>query len=76
MEDARGFGSDEVNGRLVVLELYVLPADLLLAVLLLLQPEDVLVEEKLQRLVGVVDAQLLEAVEVKILGEIEGERDR
>ena len=69
MQDSRGLGGDEVDGGLVVLEVDVLPADLLLGVLLLLQLEDVLVEEVLQRLVGIVDAQLLKAVVVEVLQE-------
>lgn len=69
VQDSRGLGGDEVNGGLVVLEGDVLPADLLLGVLLLLQLEDVLVKEVLQRLIGVVDAQLLKAVVVEVLQE-------
>ena len=72
VEDAGGLGGNEVDGGLVVGEVDVLPADLLLAVLGLLQPEDVLVEEVLQRLVGVVDAQLLEAVHLEILHKTTG----
>ena len=44
-----------------------LPVDGLEVVLLLLHLEDVLHEELLQVLVGVVDAELLEAVRVKVL---------
>lgn len=42
------------------------PLDALLLVLLLLQHEHVVVEELLQLLVGEVDAQLLEAVELGV----------
>ena len=69
VQDSRGLGGDEVDGGLVVLEVDVLPADLLLGVLLLFQLEDVLVEEILQCLVGIVDAQLLKAVVVEVLQE-------
>ena len=69
VQDSCGLGGDEVDGGLVVLEVDVLPADLLLGVLLLLQLEDVLVEEVLQCLIGIVDAQLLKAVVVEVLQE-------
>ena len=49
---------DEVERLLVVHELDVLPRDVLVVVLLLLQLEDVLHEELLQVLVGEVDAEL------------------
>ena len=71
MQNAQGLGGDEVDGGLVVLEVDVVPGDALLAVFLLLQLEDVLVEEVLQRLVGVVDAQLLEAVDLEVLQQVE-----
>jgi hypothetical protein len=67
VHDTGGFAGDEVDDRLVVLELDGGPCDLLLGVLLLLQAEDVLVEEELQRLVRVVDAQLLKTVVGKVL---------
>ena len=44
-----------------------LPADVLVVVLLLLQLEDVLHEELLQVLVGEVDAELLEGVRAEVL---------
>ncbi len=53
---------DELNTRLVVIELNEGPPDLLAHVLLLLQLEHMLAELLLQLLVGVVDAELLEAV--------------
>lgn len=62
MQDAVGLLGDEVDAWLVVKVLDDLPLEVLLGVLLLLQLEDVLVEVELQCLVGVVDAQLLEAV--------------
>jgi len=51
---------DHVQDVLVVLELQMLPANALGGVRLLLQLENVLHEELLQRFVGVVDAELLE----------------
>ena len=57
---------DEVDAGLQVhAEVNELPLDALLLVLLLLQHEHVVVEELLQLLVGEVDAQLLEAVELQ-----------
>ena len=54
---------NEVDGGLQVeAEVDEVPLDTLLAVLLLLQDEHVVVEELLQPLVGVVDAQLLKRV--------------
>ena len=55
---------DEVEALLVVDELDVLPLDALALVLGLLRLEDVPVELLLQPLVGVVDAQLLERVDL------------
>lgn len=69
MQDAVGLLGDEVDARLVVQVLDDLPLEVLLGVLLLLQLEDVLVEVELQRLVRVVDAQLLEAIRRKILND-------
>mmetsp|Transcript_18537 Transcript_18537/g.55887 ORF Transcript_18537/g.55887 Transcript_18537/m.55887 type:complete len:300 (-) Transcript_18537:1458-2357(-) len=62
-----GPGLDEVHAQLVVLEVHVRPVDALAAVHLLLQLEQVPVELLLQALVGVVDAQLLEAVLLEAL---------
>ena len=57
---------DEVDAGLQVhAEVDELPLDALLLVLLLLQHEHVVVEELLQLLVGEVDAELLEAVELQ-----------
>ena len=53
---------DEVQTLAVVLPLNLRPWDALLAVLVLLQREDVLVEVLLQLLVGVVNVELLEVV--------------
>ena len=53
--------------HLIIDEADLLPVDALLVVLLLLHLEDVRHEELLQVLVGVVDAELLEAVRVKVL---------
>ena len=50
---------DEVEARLVVIEVYMRPRQALLGVLSLLAPEHVGVELLLQPLVGEVDAQLL-----------------
>ena len=56
---------DEVDAGLEVhAEVDELPLDTLLLVLLLLEHEHVVVEELLQALVRVVDAQLLERVEL------------
>jgi hypothetical protein len=51
----------------IVLKVDALPLDPLLAVLLLLVLEHMLIEVKLQMLVGIVDAELLIAVKVKKL---------
>ena len=58
---------DQVEAGPVVLVVDGRPVQALLRVLLLLQPEDVPVEVELERLVGVVDAQLLEPVHREIL---------
>ena len=58
---------DEVDAALVVLELNRPPVDALLPVDLLLRFEDAPQEELLQLLVGIVDAQLLEAVALEAL---------
>lgn len=62
---------DEVDARLEVeAEVDELPIDALLAILLLLEHEHVVVEELLEPLVGVVDAQLLKGVQLKwVFGE-------
>ena len=52
---------------LIINKTDLLPVDALLVVLLLLHLEDVRHKELLEVLVGVVDAELLEAVEVKVL---------
>ncbi len=59
--DVERLDGDQIEGVLIVDELDVLPADVLLVVLLLFQFEDVAHEELLQVLVGVIDAELLEA---------------
>ena len=63
-EDTNGIGQlDQINCRLqVVSEVDELPLDLLSGILLLFQNEHVVVEELLELLVRVVDAELLEAV--------------
>jgi len=61
------FRFDEVNAGLVVIEINQFPLNLLLEVFLLLQLKDVLVELLLQFLVGVVDAELLERVDLERL---------
>ncbi|MPC26389.1 hypothetical protein E2C01_019525 [Portunus trituberculatus] len=53
---------DDTKHSSTHLELNVLPVNLLLGILLLLQLEDVLIEVKLQLLIGIVDAQLLKTV--------------
>lgn len=58
-QETAGLGLYECQTRCVVQEVYVLPPNALLAVLLLLVLEHVLVEVVLQMFVGVVDAQLL-----------------
>ena len=58
---------DEVDASLVVLELNRPPEDTLVLVDLLLRLEDAPQEELLQLLVGIVDAQLLEAVTIEAL---------
>jgi hypothetical protein len=47
---------------LIVLELYVLPGDVLLNIFVLLHLEHLLVENLLQFLIGVVDAQLFKRI--------------
>src|SRR6218665_476122 len=58
---------EEIKALGVIDELDVLPLDALSHVLLLLELEDVLVEVVVQALVRVVDAELFEAVALKIL---------
>lgn len=56
---------DEVDARLQVkAKVDELPIDALLAVLLLFEHEHVVIEELLESLVGVVDAQLLKGVQL------------
>lgn len=57
--DVQLLDGDQVQGILVVHELYVLPVDVLQVVLLLFQLEDMLDKKLLQILIGVVDAELL-----------------
>ena len=67
-EDGRRFlALDQVDGRLVVLELDVLPADSFVRILLLLHLKHLLVEDGLEFLVCVVYAQLLERIMLKVL---------
>ena len=61
------FDGDQIERVLVVDEFDMLPADVLRVVLFLLQLENVADEELLQVLVGVVDAKLLETVDVEVL---------
>ena len=64
---------DEVDAGLQVeAEVDEVPLDTLALVLLLLQDEHRVVEELLQLLVGVVDAQLLERVELQGGGHVRG----
>lgn len=66
VEDAEQPAGLSLNHRQtasIVLEINTLPLDPLLAVLLLLVLEHMLIEVKLQMLVGVVDAKLLVAVQ-------------
>lgn len=65
--DVQLLDSNQVQGILIVDEFYVLPIDSLVIVLLLLQFENVLYEELLQILVGIVDAELLETVVIEVL---------
>lgn len=58
--DVHLFDGDQVERVLIVDKLNVLPTDVLLVVLLLLQFENVPHEKLLQVLVGIVDAELLE----------------
>ena len=71
MEDACGLAGNEVDNGLVVLELDGGPVYLLSCILLLFQPEHMLVEEELQRLVRIVDAQLLKTVCMEVLRTLE-----
>ena len=64
-QDARVAPIDEVENVLIVGELDELPRDALPLVLGLLQLEDEAVELLLERFVGVVDAELLEAVGIE-----------
>ena len=63
----KGYGGDQVDADLVVLEGDALPVDSLFLVLLLFLLEDELVKVELEGLVGVIDAELLKAVDRKIL---------
>jgi len=54
--------AQEIQRGLVVVKLNVLPVDPLGRVLALLDPEELVVEELVQPLVGVVDAQLFERI--------------
>ena len=67
MQDSGWFTGNQVYDRLIVLVIYIRPVYLLLRILLLFQSEDMLVKEELQRLVGIVDTQLLKTVRVEIL---------
>eukprot|EP00968_Pinguiococcus_pyrenoidosus_P012298 scaffold1070_cov245-Pinguiococcus_pyrenoidosus.AAC.52 len=66
-EDAVRAALDEVQAGLVVREVDEGPLDALAVVLVLLDLEDEAVEVLLQRLIGVVDAELLEAVRLEAL---------
>ena len=66
-DDIHGFDGDEVEYALIVFEGDVFPIDMFVVVLLLFEFEDVMNEELLQVLVGVVDAQLLETVALEVL---------
>ena len=58
---------NQVQDSLVILELHVSPLNLFLGIFLLLHLEDVAVEELLDLLVGIIDAELLETVLLKVL---------
>ena len=62
MQNAVGLLADEVNDGLIVPEGNAVPVESLARIFLLLKHKNVVVELALQPLVGVVDAQLLEAV--------------
>lgn len=62
-----GFLGNEINGRLVVMVFDNRPINVLPSVLDLFQSEHVLVEIELQSLIGIVDAQLFEAVHLEVL---------
>ena len=58
---------DEIDGRLEIkAEIDVVPLDTLSRILLLLEDEHVVVEELLQLLVRVVDAELFETVDLEL----------
>ena len=67
MQDSCWFTGNEVYHRLVVLVIYIQPINFLFCILLLFQSENMLVEEKLEGLIGIVDTQLLKTVGVEIL---------
>ena len=67
VDDARGPLFDQLEARPVVAEVDLAPVYALAGVLLLLEFKDVLVEVKLQCLIGVVDTELLEAVDLEVL---------
>ena len=67
MEDAQRLFADHIDHGLIVFKTNHRPTDSFRLVLFLLLFEDVLVEEQLQRLVGEVDAQLLERIFTEIL---------
>ena len=62
VDDSLRFLSDQINGWLVVVKLNNCPVNALACILRLLQFEDMLVEVKLKRFVGIVYAQLFKAV--------------
>mmetsp|Transcript_62344 Transcript_62344/g.171391 ORF Transcript_62344/g.171391 Transcript_62344/m.171391 type:complete len:225 (-) Transcript_62344:211-885(-) len=76
-ENALGVALDQLDARLVVLEINVVPVDPLLLVVGLLDLEDRLVELALEGLVGVVNQELLERVNLELLKAVDVKhRDR
>ena len=61
-DDIHGTNSNHVQNLLIVNKLYILPVDILMVVLFLFQLKNVLHKKLLQVLVGIVDAELLEAL--------------
>ena len=67
VDDSLRFLGDQINGWLVIVKLNNCPVNTFTGILRLLQFKDMLVEVKLQRFVGIINAQLFKAVHYKIL---------
>ena len=66
-DDIHGLDGDQIEYALIVFEGNVFPIDVFVVVLLLFEFEDVMNEELLEILIGVIDAQLFETVALEVL---------